>query len=61
MTLLERVKHLCKEKGVTQGKMEKDIGISNGASSKWKTSSPSMAILQKLADYFSVPIEYLTK
>nr|DAN87703.1 MAG TPA: repressor protein [Caudoviricetes sp.] len=59
MTLLERVKMLCKQKGVSQGKMEKEIGISNGASSKWKSSSPSMEILQKLSLYFEVSVDYL--
>lgn len=59
MTLLERIKLLCKEKGVSQGKMEKEIGISNGASSKWKNSSPSMEILQKLSSYFGVSVDYL--
>lgn len=59
MTLLDRVKMLCKEKGISQGKMEKEIGISNGASSKWKTSSPSMEILQKLSKYFDVSVDYL--
>ena len=50
---------LCKKKGVSQGKMEKEIGISNGASSKWKSSSPSMEILQKLSSYFEVSVDYL--
>ena len=59
MGLLDRVKILCKNKGVSQGKMEREIGISNGASSKWKNSSPSMEILQKLAEYFGVSLEYL--
>ena len=59
MTLLDRVKMLCKKKGVSQGKMEKEIGISNGASSKWKSSSPSMEILQKLSSYFEVSVDYL--
>lgn len=39
--------------------MEKEIGISNGASSKWKSSSPSMEILQKLSSYFEVSVDYL--
>lgn len=59
MELLERVKILCKSKGVSQRKMEQDIGISNGASSKWGTSSPSIEILQKLSDYFEVSLNYL--
>lgn len=59
MTLLDRVKLLCKEKNISQGRMEKEIGISNGASSKWKSSSPSMEILQKLSSYFNVSVDYL--
>lgn len=58
-TLLDRIIYLCEEKNITRNKMERDIGISNGASSKWKISSPSIEILQKLAEYFKVSLEYL--
>ena len=59
MALLDNIKLLCKEKGVSQRKMEQDIGISNGASSKWINSSPSADVLQKLSSYFNVSINYL--
>lgn len=59
MTLLDKVKLLCKEKGVSQGRMEKEVGISNGASSKWATSAPGMGTLQKLSVYFGVSTDYL--
>lgn len=59
MELLDRVKILCKNKGISQRKMEQDLGISNGASSKWGSSSPSIEILQKLSDYFEVSLNYL--
>lgn len=59
MTLLNRIKMLCKGKGVSQRKMEQDIGISNGASSKWENSSPSIEVIQKLSAYFDVSINYL--
>lgn len=39
--------------------MEQEIGISNGASSKWDKSSPSIEVLQKLSQYFNVSIHYL--
>lgn len=55
--LLDRIKSLCKTKGVSLSKMEKDIGISRGAAYKWKTSSPSKDILEKLSDYFGVSID----
>lgn len=59
MSLLDNVKTLCKEKGIAQRKMEMEIGISNGASSKWEKSSPSIEVLQKLSNYFGVSINYL--
>lgn len=59
MALLDQIKTLCKEKGVSQRKMEQEIGISNGASSKWETSSPSIEVIQKLSAYFDVSIDYL--
>ena len=58
MTLLDKVKALCQKQGVSQRKMEQEIGISNGASSKWGNSSPSIEVLQKLSVYFKVPLHY---
>ena len=54
MNLLDRVKELCLEKGISQRKLESELGLSNGASSKWNVSSPSGEVLQKVADYFDV-------
>lgn len=59
MTLLDRVRELCKEKNISQRKLEKDISISNGASSKWAKSTPSGEVLQKLSNYFGVTLDYL--
>ena len=59
MTLLDRIKTLCKEKGVSQSQMERELGISNGSSSKWHNSSPSSPVLEKLSIYFDVSSHYL--
>lgn len=59
MDFLDRIKILCKNKGISQRKMEQEIGISNGASSKWASSSPSIDIVKKLSNYFNVSINYL--
>lgn len=48
-----------KEKNISQGKLEKELGFSNGSISKWRTSTPNPERLQKLATYFDVSIEYL--
>jgi transcriptional regulator with XRE-family HTH domain len=59
MTLLERVKALCKEKGISQRRLESELKLGNGATSKWVKSSPSGDILQKIAEYFDVSIDWL--
>ena len=59
MSLLDRIKQLCKEHGITQRKLEQEIGISNGASSKWEVSSPSIEVMKKLSSYFNVSIDRL--
>ena len=59
MTTFERIEKLRKEAGLSQGKLEKELGFSNGSISKWKNSNPTYERLQKVANFFNVPIEYL--
>lgn len=59
MTFYERLETLRKEKGLSQAKLEKELGFSNGSISKWKKSKPTYERLQKIADYFGVSTRYL--
>ena len=60
MSIYERVENLRKLRGISsQGKLEKELGFSNGSISKWKTSTPNPDRLRKLAEYFNVSVEYL--
>jgi len=59
MTTYERVEELRSKEGISQGKLEKKIGLSNGQISKWKKNNPSAESLYKIAKYFDVSIEYL--
>lgn len=59
MTLYERIEDLRNSRHISQGKLEKELGFSNGSISKWKTSTPTPDRLQKLADYFGVSVEYI--
>lgn len=59
VTIFERIEELRKAIGISQGKLEKELGFSNGSISKWKNSTPKSDRLQKLADYFGVSVEYL--
>lgn len=59
MTFYERIEALRKEKGISQGALEKELGFSNGSFSKWRTSMPTHNRLQKLATFFQVSVDYL--
>lgn len=62
MNLYERIDVLCREKGVSKGKMCSDIGISQGAISDLKVGrkkSLSAKSLSKIARYFGTTIAYL--
>ena len=54
----EKIKELCREKGVSVFSVEKELGFSNGIISKWNRATPTVSNLKKVADYFGKPIEY---
>ena len=59
MTIYDRIENLRKSTGISQCKLEKELGFSNGSISKWKTSNPTPERLQKLAEHFNVSVDYL--
>lgn len=53
---------LCARKGVSTSRAAEDIDLSRSTVSKWKTgSTPSGATLQKLSEYFDIPVDYLLR
>lgn len=59
MTLYDRITELCRINGISQTRLESDIGISKGSVSKWKTKEPRPSTLEKIASYFHVSVDYL--
>ncbi|OTO24946.1 hypothetical protein A5877_000453 [Enterococcus sp. 3C7_DIV0644] len=57
--LLERIKKLCKKRGITVSELENRVGFGKNSIYKWKTQSPKADTLQKVADYFNVSTDYL--
>lgn len=55
----ERVKQLCKEKGVSMNTAETQMGLAKGYISKLGKSNPNQKTLQKMSDYFGVSVGYL--
>ncbi|WP_317335273.1 helix-turn-helix domain-containing protein [Dysosmobacter welbionis] len=54
---------LCAQKGITPSAAAKEIGINKAAVSNWKyrKNGPSDVTMQKIADYFGVPVLELTE
>lgn len=59
MLTYDKIKMLCKKKGVTITGTEKELGFARGSLCKVDTNNPSMEKVQKLANYFEVSVEYL--
>ena len=57
--ILENITQLCKEKGVTIARLEREIGIGNGTISRWSVSSPTINNLKAVADFFGVTVDQL--
>lgn len=59
MTFLDRLDALCKEKKISKRKLEREAGLSNGVTSKWKDKNPNQDSLQKMSEYLGVSVSYL--
>lgn len=53
-----KIKKLCEERNISIYRLEKDLDLSSGIVRKWKNSTPSVDKLNKIAQYFNVPITY---
>ncbi|MCL2862052.1 MAG: helix-turn-helix domain-containing protein [Firmicutes bacterium] len=61
MTISKKIFELLQEKGITQYKFAKDLGLTHGQVTDWKVgrSNPTVERLIKVADYFDVSVDYL--
>ena len=57
--VVDKIKYLCDLHCMSIRELELATGIGNGIIARWKTSSPKIDNLQKVADYFDVSIDYL--
>lgn len=58
--MYDKMEALLKREGVTAYKVAKDIGLSRTVFSDWKNgkSQPKADKIQKIAEYFGVPVSY---
>ncbi|EEO6565078.1 helix-turn-helix transcriptional regulator [Listeria monocytogenes] len=59
MTLLERIKELCKKRSISVKMLEENLNFPSNTIYQWKKRTPGIDKLQKVADYFDVSLDYL--
>lgn len=58
--IYRNVVKLCKERGISIARLERETGIGNGTIGRWEKSSPSVDNAKKVADFFGVTLDSLT-
>ena len=59
MTVVERIKTVCKARNIAVSKLESDLVFGNGYISSIKKETIRADRLAKISDYFSLPMDYL--
>lgn len=59
LSIVDRIRVLSNEKGLSLTELEKSVGLGNGTIGKWNKQSPSCNKVKLVADFFSVSIDYL--
>lgn len=54
--IYDKIKEICKSKGISVASVEKEAGLSNGTISKWNSSSPTIENLNAVAKVLKVKI-----
>lgn len=57
--LYDKIREICREKGVSVASVEKKSGLSNGAISKWNNASPTVDNLNAVAKILKVKVDKL--
>ena len=57
--IYERILFLCEKNNISIAKLERETNIGNGVIARWKTGSPRVDVIQKVANYFGVTVSYL--
>lgn len=59
MCIVDIIKRLSNERGISIKTLEQTVGLGNGTIGKWSRQSPSCDKLKLVADYLSVSLDYL--
>lgn len=61
MGIYDKIKELCKKKGVSVSGVERELGFARGSLCKIDKNKPSGDRIRRLANYFDVPLDYFVE
>lgn len=59
--MVDKIKTLCAEKGLSLYRLEKMLGLSNNSIVKWDKHKPSIDKVVYVAEFFGVTVDELAK
>lgn len=59
MGLYDNIKIVCKNKGISINRLEKELEFPRSSISKFNKNKPSIEKLQKIANYLDVAVDYI--
>lgn len=57
--IFDRIKAICKEKGIAVSELERQAGLARGSVYKWNDSSPTVDSIQAVASVLKVSVNKL--
>lgn len=57
--ILNTIKSMCQDKGITVTQLEQTLGFSPGSIFKWAKHDPRLSAVKAVADYFGVTVDDL--
>lgn len=57
--IYENISKLCKKKGISIAKLERELGIGNGTIGRWSKGAATVDNVKKVADYFGCTVDEL--
>ena len=59
--ILDNIRAICEKRGISTFMLERELGFGDGTITKWKTASPTIGKLKRVADYFGVTVDDLLR
>ena len=61
IVILDNIRTMCEKRGISTFVLERELGFGDGTITKWKTASPTVGKLKRVADYFGVTVDDLLR